>query len=218
MTFAVVADLHNQSCEELYPELRKADMILIVGDLINRHKHIEQTEAKRFLRDAVAMKPVLYAIGNHERKFYQAEAWRTLMEESGAEILDNRILRLRDDLVVGGLSSQHRPVDAQIVDRLARESGFRLLLCHHPEYYPKYVQGKGVDLTLAGHAHGGQVRLGNVGLYAPNQWFFPKFTSGFYVQKRLLVSRGMSNHAIVPRIHNPCELILLTLLPGNPDR
>ena len=93
----------------------------------------------------------------------------------------------------------------------AAQEGFRLLMCHHPEYYARYVKPYDIDLTLAGHAHGGQVQLFGQGLYSPGQGILPRLTHGFYEQGKLLVSRGMTNSARAPRINNPCELILLHL-------
>ena len=54
------------------------------------------------------------------------------------------------------------------------------------------------------------------GLYAPGQGLFPKLTHGLYDKGKMMVSRGMTNSVRirVPRIGNPCELILLELEPG----
>ena len=85
-----------------------------------------------------------------------------------------------------------------------------MLLCHHPEYYPKYIKDLPVDLTLSGHAHGGQWRLFGRGAYAPGQGIFPKYTAGVY-ENRLLVSRGLGNLYIVPKINNPPEILKIKI-------
>jgi predicted MPP superfamily phosphohydrolase len=56
-------------------------------------------------------------------------------------------------------------------------------LSHRPENFASYVNHK-IDLTLAGHAHGGQAILPFVGgLIAPNQGFFPKYYKGIYTDQ-----------------------------------
>ena len=40
---------------------------------------------------------------------------------------------------------------------------------------------RSIDLVLSGHAHGGQVRIGEQGLYAPGQEFFPKYTAPVFL-------------------------------------
>ena len=87
-------------------------------------------------------------------------------------------------------------------------------MCHHPEWYEPYVQSFGLDLTVAGHAHGGQVNLFGHGLYAPGQGLFPRLTCGFYDNGHLLVNRGMTNACGLPRFGNPCEMLLLRLENG----
>ena len=89
-----------------------------------------------------------------------------------------------------------------------------MTLMNHPEYFAPLVQGLDIDLTLAGHAHGGQVRLGSQGIYSPGQGLFPKLTSGFYFDDKLFISRGMTNSACAPRLWCPCELVMVQLLPN----
>ena len=218
LRLAIAADLHNRPFDDLVPCLREAEAILVPGDLTDRHHYGPQTEAERFLAEAPDIAPVWCSIGNHERRMEEGAAWRARMEKSRVHVLDNDTALLREDVLLGGLSSRGEgdAANTAAVDALAAETDrFRLLLCHHPEYYFPEVAGKGIDLTIAGHAHGGQFRLFGQGLFAPGQGFFPRLTGGFYDGERLLVSRGLSNHSPIPRINNPGELILLTLLPAS---
>ena len=58
-----------------------------------------------------------------------------------------------------------------------------------------------------------QVRIGKQGIYSPGQGVFPRLTSGFYYDDRLLVSRGVTNATWAPRINCSCEVIILHLEP-----
>ena len=212
LTAALVCDVHDGPWEHIIPPMKDVDCILIVGDLTNRHSSHMPRRAESFLRACVDTAPTWYAIGNHELKMPHAAEWREVMERSGAYILDNEVTQLRNDIWLGGLSSQRRPKNNDTTARLLSEKqGFRLLLCHHPEYYKRLVKPYEIDLTLSGHAHGGQFRFFNQGVYSPGQGIFPRLTSGFYYDNKLLVSRGTGTHGPVPRLWNPCELILLTL-------
>lgn len=91
------------------------------------------------------------------------------------------------------------------------QEGVKLLLCHKPEFYRKYLRGCKVDLTIAGHAHGGQIRIGQQGIYAPGQYLFPRLTKGWAFDGRLLISAGAGNPCRMPRWNNPCEALLLTV-------
>ena len=46
------------------------------------------------------------------------------------------------------------------------------------------------------------------GIYAPGQGLFPKLTSGI-VDQRLVISRGLANNTLIPRLWNPEEIIYI---------
>lgn len=213
LTLAVVSDLHNGPYDDLLPVMDAADAILIVGDLIDRH-HPGLQYASAFLQDAPTCAPTFYAIGNHEWKSAERGVFWPMVEKSNVTVLDNRWVSF-GGIVLGGFSSAAKEnIDASVVDDMARQAGFRLLMCHHPEWYRRYICGKGIDLTLSGHAHGGQVQIFGQGLYAPGQGIFPRLTHGFHDSGRLLISRGMTNACQYPRWGNPCEMVLLHLMQG----
>ena len=159
----------------------------------------------------------------------------------------NHKMTVKNDIVIGGLSSasytayrsycsrigrrsanlRHKPTSsiypalrrkspllrnsqAEIgwLDSFCQEAGYKILLCHHPEYYPLYLKRKKIDLILSGHAHGGQIRIFGQGLFAPGQGFLPRLTSGV-IDDRLVISKGLANNTIVPRLFNPGELVYL---------
>lgn len=214
LTLAVAADLHDGPFEDVLPVMAACDAILIVGDLVDRHSGGYE-QGVRFVQTAPEIAPTFYAIGNHEWKHPKLAEYWPHVERSRVTVLDNCFVPF-GGIVLGGLSSQkdwrkERP----FLTEMASRPEFRLLLCHHPEHYRRLVKPHDIDLTVSGHAHGGQVRLGRQGIYAPGQGLLPRYTSGFYEDGRLLVSRGMTNATWAPRIHCPCELIILHLEAEN---
>lgn len=115
-------------------------------------------------------------------------------------------------------SDEPRP-DLTWLDRFQAESGFKILLSHHPEYWVEDLIHRPIDLTLSGHAHGGQFRFplkgSHQGLFAPGQGFFPKYTEGVHHGPHgdLVVSRGLANTAgWIPRLGNPTEVVYIELI------
>ena len=225
LTLALCPDFHNGDVDSVLAACQGADGILIIGDLVDRHARRcnGYDNAVRFLRAAPDVAPTFYAIGNHERKFPLLDEYWPHVERSRVTVLDDAFVDF-GGIVLGGLSSirvgkdEHK-LPLQLAEKkpflraMSEQPGFKLLMCHHPEYFPAAVLNRDIDLTLAGHAHGGQVRIGRQGIYSPGQWLFPKLTSGFYHDGRLLVSRGLTNATWAPRINCGCELILLHLEP-----
>ncbi len=230
----ILADLHQQA-RQGYAEQWLAlspTAVLIPGDWIESSAGISRrAETLSLLRRLANNCPVFFALGNHElglrgnrlplgegevEKAHQQRAERVAQDiaNCGARLLCNEYIRLRSLCIGGLLPAGGGRLDTAWMEGMAREDGFRLLLCHHPEYYEPYVRHHGLDLTVAGHAHGGQWRLLGRGIYAPGQGLFPRYTSGFYDEKRLLVSRGLAERYPVPRIFNTKQVILLELLPA----
>lgn len=219
LRLAVVADLHSEEYGGILGELKalSPDALLCPGDTL--HTANQSEKGLDFLRDATENSPVFCSIGNHEVK--HGTDIRGNIRATGATLLDNEFTDFCG-VKIGGLSTGYAvssvqgrlkktpPPDVKALDGFFAADGFKLLLCHHPEYFKPYLEDKSVDLVISGHAHGGQWRIFGRGVFAPGQGIFPKYTSGLYHGK-LLVSRGLSNHTFIPRIFNKPQIILIEL-------
>lgn len=199
----------------------------------------ENSNVFTFLRGCAETAPTFVSFGNHEWMLSPSDL--EVITRTGITLLDNSLTRYKNT-VIGGLSSayytgyralrrehpelglypfhikdpRYKKTEPELdwLGEFCRQQGYRILLCHHPEYYPKYLQTTDIDLILSGHAHGGQWRYYSLlkkewrGLIAPGQGFFPELTSGVK-DGRLVISRGLSNTTHIPRINNPTEIIYI---------
>lgn len=212
LKFAVISDLHGCDNSPVIEVIKneKAQAVLVAGDFI--HSNRNYLRGLEFLRLCAEIVPTFCVLGNHEKR-YRGDL-KALIEKTGAVCLDNDFGHF-GDVVIGGLSSiggrrkREEPI-LEMLTRFSNESKFKILLCHHPEYYERYIKERNIDLTLSGHAHGGQWRFFGQGLYSPGQGLFPKYTSGLY-DGRLLVSRGLGNPYFIPRINNRPQLIVVDI-------
>lgn len=170
----------------------------------------DTANAYEFLTEASKLAPMFLSLGNHEEKLLEDDL--ALLRKNGIILLDNADARavIRGNLInVGGLSNVP---DEKWLERFSSKQGFKLLLCHPPEYYDEMVAGKDIDLTLAGHNHGGQIKVFGRGVLSSRSGLFPKYDSGVFYN-RLIVSAGCSNTIVLPRLGNPRELVLIHLKP-----
>ncbi|MBO7309920.1 MAG: metallophosphoesterase [Clostridia bacterium] len=237
LRFALVSDLHSSErtqIDGILSEIRRQspDYILMAGDILERLDG-SAPQAKRagfeLMRELCAIAPVLYSIGNHENggtgswnilkwkltdgipKSYD-EREMSQISELGVNILDDDMIML-DGIAFCGLTSgiinKGQMPNLEVVKRLCELECPKVLLCHHPEYYSKYLSDSNIDLVVSGHAHGGQWRIFGRGVFAPNQGIFPKYTSGVH-DGRHIISRGLvPSRGIVPRIFNRPELVFI---------
>ena len=218
MKFVFVSDLHN------YPNRPVCDAIasinptavLVGGDFIQ--SKTDMLSGMEFLKTVSAEFPVFCSSGK-EHDFNKTLI--EIIEKTGAVFLRNQSIEFHG-IRIGGLNTirlrgqpeneqeERIGINRKWLAEFEKHSEYKLLLCHHPEYYDLFVNEYRIDLVLSGHAHGGQWRLFNRGLYAPGQGLFPKYTSGLY-DERLLVGRGIGNSYRIPRINNKPEMLEIVL-------
>lgn len=189
-----------------------------------------------FLKEAAQIAPTYYCYGNHEIYFSHAMGKHSKSpdKELGEKYLNTimsfgiHIINDRDELVeitdaednkisinVGGLvcgrdmdpALNSPEPDLNFLKNFAEKDGYKILLCHYPHYFEKYLKNTPVDLVLSGHAHGGQWRIFGRGVYAPHQGLFPKFTSGIHDGRHIISMGAVNNTRIIPRFFNPCEIL-----------
>lgn len=237
----IAADLHGRGYNDSLTliESCKPDIILSPGDMLeNALSNSADSPVNRlgfeFLSKAAKTAPLFYSLGNHEIGMSDENLIK--LKNAGITLLDNEYTETRinhTNLCIGGLTSgyicrsrgfsEDIEPDVKFLAKFDRHKtdGIKFLLCHHPEYYishydkqnyHKSIKATSIDITVSGHAHGGQWKLFGKSIYAPGQGLLPKYASGVY-ENRLCVSCGMANTVIFPRFFNPRELVLLTLIP-----
>lgn len=239
---ALISDTHGRIIDDLAEAAAEAapDLILVPGDAIE-NKRPGHPDGVRMLARLAAVAPVFFSVGNHERALSREQT--DGLAEAGIHCVDLSTERFSvrgTQLCIGGVPSAsyengercgtslaellftpraRAELPQKTVDYIAEfsaERGAKLLLCHHPEYYRRYLRDCDTGIICAGHAHGGQIRLFGHGLYAPGQGFFPRYTSGVH-DGRFVISRGLTNHSFPPRIFNRPELVILHIYTESSD-
>lgn len=179
--------------------------------ILSRKNPPSPENATSFLSQAAKLAPVFLSLGNHEQKLLEEDF--AFLKAHNITLLDNSGVEATvrgETLHIGGLSTTP---DEAWLESFAQEDGFKLLLCHHPEYFETLVADKDIDLTLSGHNHGGQIRVFGKGVLSSRSGFFPKYDRGVF-DNRLVVSAGCSNPVALPRWGNPRELVMIQLNPS----
>lgn len=227
-----LADLHGRvfgrGSRRLLAAVRRAepDLICIDGDLFDEHTDLAMLPP--LLRGLCAIAPVYYVTGNHEWRVPGLRGILAQMRTCGVTVLqdDWRVLRRGEDaLIVAGTDDPCGPAErktpAELIADIRAEAGeaaFLLLLTHRNDQLPQW-SALGVQAVLAGHCHGGVVRLPFVGgLFGTDRRLFPAWDAGLYRQGEtvLYVSRGLGYTNVHFRLFNRPEVAVIVLRRGSP--
>lgn len=233
----LLSDLHNKQYGRDNAVLLQAiekqqpDAVFIAGDMLTAHPKKSIKPAVSFVEKLAAKYPVFYGNGNHEHriKLYpdtygtMAKEYAEALQKAGVEPLVNSHRHIPEkNIVVYGAEIDRMYYKRFTVPYMEetymesilgkkKEEEYTVLLAHNPDFFPRYA-GWGADLVLAGHVHGGIVRIpGWKGVASPNVRLFPKYDGGKFTEgnSTMILSRGLGMHTIPIRLFNPGEVIVI---------
>lgn len=191
----------------------RPDLVVFTGDLLDRPELAEWLPDT--LGSLTAPLGCWFVLGNHDWYAGDPDSTRTALTRLGWEDARKRVQTLPHQgrpLVIAGTERPWMGDDPDLSN--IPDEAFRLLLSHSPDQIA-WARAHGIDLMLAGHTHGGQVRLPLLGpVYCPSL-YGPRFCEGVFFESptTLHVSRGLSGETPL-RVNCFPELTLLVLRAG----
>ena len=192
----------------------EVDLVAVTGDLIASGSAFVPVVATS-LGKLRGRDGVFACMGNHDY-FTDGEEMAFALERAGLTLLRNRGVSIRRDdavLYVAGVDdtwTKRNDLDRALADRPAAAS--TLLLAHDPVLFPDAAK-RGVDLTLSGHTHGGQIGVPFFARRFNLARVITRFTTGLYRMgaAALYVNRGLGTTGMPIRLSVPAEIAVLTL-------
>jgi predicted MPP superfamily phosphohydrolase len=196
---------------------QKPDLVAVTGDFIASGSAFVPVVAAA-LAKLSARDGVFASMGNHDY-FTDGEALVDALEGAGMSVLRNRGIEIRRAgaaIYLAGVDdtwTRRHDVDKALS---GRTPGIPVvLLAHDPALFPEAAR-HGVDLTLSGHTHGGQLGLPFVARRLNLARLMTRFTSGLYRSgsSTLYVNRGLGTTGPPVRLGVAPEIAVLTLRRG----
>lgn len=211
----------------------RPDLILLGGDFVDIRPGERPTPLLEQLARLQAPLGVYGVWGNHDYGSFgrydsrwrgkgrpgwqqQRRSLAAEMRAAGVQLLRNQATQPRSDLHLMG-SDDWSWGERPDLRALLAGAGERatLLLTHNPDILPTFPQS--IGLTLAGHTHGGQVRLPGVGALVVPSVYGTRYAMGWHQGAHgspAYVSRGLGVSGLPVRTLCPPELAVLDLLPA----
>jgi predicted MPP superfamily phosphohydrolase len=206
----------------------KADLVVLTGDYLANDPAAEG-EVVQALAGLRAPYGVFGCLGNHEIYTETEDSITRLFAAVGIRILRQERAPIQSHgevLNLIGVDYQQRRFsrdhDGHLVDRylegsekLVMPDMVNILLSHNPNSFDRAVE-LGIDLTLAGHSHGGQLALSFVNRGLSLVYPETPYVSGWYEKPggQLYVNRGIGTTGPPIRIGARPEITVLELVRG----
>lgn len=223
ITIVHITDLHgyefgngNRALIEKISK-QEPDFIVATGDMFSNGSEDGERVALELLSTLTDIAPVYYVNGEHDN----IDSFDSELEQAGVKVLD-----YEDEVVVIGETKFHLYGINNVYytdsfdlnnEFTLDESAYNILLAHI-QNFDKFASF-GIDLSLCGDTHGGQVRLPFIGaVYAGNNWFPEmdgEFVDGLYEVNgnKIFVSSGLGSNPINVRFWNRPEISVIKLIP-----
>jgi hypothetical protein len=212
--FAHLSDLHTREFGRreravlALLDLEKPDVIVVTGDSLSGDADYD--EVREILSRLRAPLGVFVVRGNWEA-WRPAPGERKFYEQAGVRLLLNQNAEVRPGLWLAGFDDAAFG-DPNLVKGLngVAEGAYVVALFHSPIFFERIAGG--APLALAGHTHGGQIRLPYYGPF----WLPPgagRYVEGWYERdgSRMFVSRGVGTSVLHFRFACRPQVAFVTL-------
>ena len=209
-----LTDLHTRAIGRREENLialidqERPDLILITGDSVNGDGTFE--DAALLIAQLHAPLGVWISAGNWEGWIPRPRRFE-VFEKAGAQVLINQTALVRSDLALMGVDDllSGTPAITGLASRAPKDAKI-IAMIHEPVLFEQ-IAGS-VPLVLAGHSHGGQVRIP----FLPPLWLPPgsgSYVEGWFTSRgsRMYVSRGIGNSLLELRFNCRPELVVLSV-------
>jgi uncharacterized protein len=225
-TIGLMSDIHS-SVFMTKPEMDdyvaalnnlKTDIIFVPGDFVNS----QTDEVYPFVEAFSSLRApygVFGCLGNHDY-YADVDVVAKEVDGCGIKLLRNDAVKIvKGNSFINLVGVDDIPIDGKPEPYLERALSSvqnpnpRILLCHKP-YYLETFASHNIDLTLAGHTHGGQIvfaRVGNM-IVCPAA-LFSKYVWGLYKSgnSQMYITRGIGTVGVPFRINCPPEITKIIL-------
>lgn len=201
-----ISDVHRRKLQRnLFSD--KVDLVIIGGDFVERG--VQEEQIRQNLRILKELAPVYYVYGNNDREIGE-DRLKDLFDEQGIIILDDESIELFGipELKLVGIDYfAFRQNSVAAAFEHVQKGDSVIFVCHTPFIFNRVKGRYPVSLLLAGHTHGGQIRLGPFGIFDRGSLS----TSGDVTE---LVSNGFGTTTMPLRLGAQAEFHVLEIRPA----
>lgn len=230
ITIVQLTDLHgasfSQNNQHLLNKIAAAqpDLIAVTGDMYSAGDSSGQATALSLLTALAQDYPVYFVNGEHDND----TAFMENLAANGIHILNYQAEEMiinGTQLCLYGINNVYYSPTFDLANEFTLDPDkYNILLAHIANFSAFAVFG--MDLSICGDTHGGQVRLPWIGAVNNRGIWFPEITANHYGEvdyikglyskddKQLFISSGLGNYPLPFRLFNRPEISIIHLVPA----
>lgn len=226
ITIVQISDLHGSEFgadnEYLIDAVASAepDFVVVTGDMYTAEDEEGQDTAVALLHRLARQYPVYFVHGEHDND----ETFEPRLTEVGVDVLDYewRDIEVGDSTVrLYGITNVYYTETFDLTNEFVLDDEVYNILAAHIANFQAFADF-GMDLSLCGDTHGGQVRLPYLGALTNGETWLPerqsgdrRYMKGLYTlgASKLFVSSGLGNYPVPFRFWNRPEVAVIQLMP-----
>ncbi len=193
------------------------DIILLLGDYVATHPFklpVSAEEGIAPLKDLKAKCGIYAILGNHDFD-KRTSGWPDALKKTGIPVFENHAKKIEcgeNKFWLAGLKDQiYQDPDLSNALKNTNDGYPVIMMMHEPDLFPETP--KSVALTVAGHTHGGQVRIPFIGALLVPSKYGTRYAYGHIIEngKDLVVSGGLGSSILPVRFLMPPEITIVHL-------
>jgi len=197
----------------------RPDIVCILGDLVIQGvvggHFVAPEQIAADLGNLRAPVGVFAVLGNHDG-WFDHDRVRAALQQSGIHIVEEAAMRVATPsgpLWIAGISDlwTGRHDIHKALASVPDDGAAVVLLTHNPDVFPDVPDR--VAVTLAGHTHGGQVKLPFVGRPIVPSRFGQRYAAGHVIEgeRHMIVATGLGTSILPIRFRVPPAVTMLTI-------
>ena len=189
------------------------DLVLSAGDFVSGHLQkttMPPEDIAKGLGKVKSKYGFYTTLGNHDQWYGNEEITKNL-EANNIKVLNNankKIIVNGKPIYIAGI--QYQPSMIQISNAIDNTQKPTIMLTHSPDEFKKIPQDY-VNLILAGHTHGGQIRIPFIGPLFTASSYGDKYAKGFIEEdgKKMITTTGIGTSILPIRFNCSPEIVVI---------
>lgn len=189
------------------------DLVLSAGDFVAGHNAEMSMPIENIAKELGKIKSkygFFTTLGNHDG-WHNAILITETLRANGIKVLANAntsIITNNNQIFIAGVEDLTTGTP-DIQKALKDTASPTILITHSPDIFPNVPQN--VNLTLAGHTHGGQIRIPFIGAVVTASDYGNKYTLGLIKEnnKKMITTKGIGTSILPIRFNCMPEIVLI---------